>query len=35
VSGLSGSQKMMMGMLPFMPKKRLMKMVRQMQEVTN
>ena len=35
VSGLSGSQKMMMGVLPLMPKKRLLKMVRQMQEVTS
>jgi short-subunit dehydrogenase len=33
VSGLTGSQKMMMAMIPFMPKKMLLKQVRQMQEV--
>ena len=33
VSGLTTSQKMMMGMLPFMPKKSLLKQVRKMQEV--
>ncbi len=33
VSGLTGSQKMMMAMIPFMPKKLLLKQVRQMQEV--
>jgi short-subunit dehydrogenase len=33
VSGLTGSQKMMMAMIPFMPKKMLLKQVRKMQEV--
>jgi short-subunit dehydrogenase len=33
VSGLTGSQKMMMAMIPFMPKKMLLKQIRQMQEV--
>jgi short-subunit dehydrogenase len=33
VSGLTGSQKMMMGMIPFLPKKMVLKQVRQMQEV--
>ena len=35
VSGLTSSQKMMMTMLPFMPKKMKLKTVRQMQEVKN
>ena len=34
VSGLTVGQRMMMGMLPFTPKKMLLKQVRQMQEVT-
>jgi len=33
VSGLTGSQKMMMAMIPFIPKKMMLKQVRQMQEV--
>jgi short-subunit dehydrogenase len=33
VSGLTGPQKMMMAIIPFMPKKMLLKQVRQMQEV--
>lgn len=33
VSGLTGSQKMMMAMIPFMPKKMILKQIRQMQEV--
>ena len=33
VSGLTGSQKMMMSMLPFMPKKMKLKTVREMQEI--
>ena len=33
VSGLTGSQKVMMSMIPFMPKKTLLKTVRKMQEV--
>lgn len=33
ISGLTGSQKMMMAMLPFMPKKMILKQIRQMQEV--
>jgi hypothetical protein len=33
VSGLTASQKMMMSMIPFMPKKALLKQVRKMQEV--
>ena len=33
VSGITGSQKMMMAMIPFMPKKTLLKTVRKMQEV--
>lgn len=35
VSGLTGSQKVMMRMLPFIPKKTMLKQVRQMQEVSN
>jgi short-subunit dehydrogenase len=35
VSGVSGSQKMMMSMIPIMPKKMILKQVRQMQEVKN
>ena len=33
VSGITGSQKMMMAMIPFMPKKSLLKTVRKMQEI--
>jgi len=33
VSGLTGSQKLMMAMIPFMPKKMILKQIRQMQEV--
>jgi short-subunit dehydrogenase len=33
VSGLSGAQKMMMAMIPFTPKKMLLKQIRRMQEV--
>jgi hypothetical protein len=33
ISGLTTGQKMMMAMIPFMPKKMLLKQVRQMQEV--
>lgn len=33
ISGLSGSQKLMMAMIPFTPKKMLLKQIRQMQEV--
>ena len=34
ISGVSGSQKMMMSMVPLMPKKMLLKQVRQMQEIS-
>jgi hypothetical protein len=33
VSGLTVSQKMMMAMIPFMPKKMVLKQIRKMQEV--
>jgi hypothetical protein len=33
VSGLTGAQKMMMAMIPFIPKKVLLKQIRKMQEV--
>jgi len=35
ISGVSGSQKMMMSMVPLMPKKMMLKQVRQMQEVNS
>lgn len=35
ITGVSGSQKMMMSMIPLMPKKMMLKQVRQMQEVKN
>lgn len=35
ISGVSGGQKMMMSMIPIMPKRMLLKQVRQMQEVSN
>lgn len=35
ITGVSGSQKMMMSMVPMMPKKMMLKQVRQMQEVKN
>lgn len=35
ITGVSGSQKMMMAMIPLMPKKMMLKQIRQMQEIKN